>query len=68
VLRVAQLLQEYERVLATWRSVLTVGLAVIGDPDALKQVLLILLDNALKFTPRKVMRRGPHGGAGWAWP
>jgi signal transduction histidine kinase len=26
-------------------------LAVIGDPDALKQVLLILLDNALKFTP-----------------
>ncbi|HKC73871.1 MAG TPA: sensor histidine kinase, partial [Chloroflexota bacterium] len=27
------------------------NLAVIGDPDALKQVLLILLDNALKFTP-----------------
>ena len=25
--------------------------AVAGDPDALKQVLLILLDNALKFTP-----------------
>lgn len=27
------------------------GLAVVGDPDALTQVLLILLDNALKFTP-----------------
>jgi len=25
--------------------------AVVGDRDALKQVLLILLDNALKFTP-----------------
>ncbi len=25
--------------------------AVVGDADALKQVLLILLDNALKFTP-----------------
>lgn len=25
--------------------------SVIGDPDALKQVLLILLDNAIKFTP-----------------
>jgi signal transduction histidine kinase len=25
--------------------------AVVGDPDALMQVLLILLDNALKFTP-----------------
>jgi two-component system OmpR family sensor kinase len=25
--------------------------AVQGDPDALKQVLLILLDNAIKFTP-----------------
>ncbi len=25
--------------------------AVTGDPDAIKQVLLILLDNALKFTP-----------------
>ncbi|MHB1134691.1 MAG: sensor histidine kinase [Chloroflexota bacterium] len=27
------------------------GVAVVGNPDALKQVLLILLDNALKFTP-----------------
>jgi signal transduction histidine kinase len=27
------------------------GVAVVGDPDALMQVLLILLDNALKFTP-----------------
>lgn len=27
------------------------GLAAMGDPDALTQVLLILLDNALKFTP-----------------
>ena len=26
------------------------GLAVVGDPDALKQVLLILLDNAVKFS------------------
>jgi len=25
--------------------------SVVGDPDAIKQVLLILLDNALKFTP-----------------
>jgi len=25
--------------------------AVLGDPDALTQVLLIVLDNALKFTP-----------------
>jgi signal transduction histidine kinase len=24
---------------------------VLGDPDALKQVLLIVLDNALKYTP-----------------
>ncbi len=28
------------------------GIMVQGDPDALKQVLLILLDNALKFTSR----------------
>ena len=27
------------------------GVAVSGDRDALKQVLLILVDNALKFTP-----------------
>lgn len=27
------------------------GVVIQGDPDALKQVLLILLDNALKFTP-----------------
>ncbi len=28
-----------------------IDVAVQGDPDALKQVLLILLDNAMKFTP-----------------
>lgn len=27
------------------------SVSVVGDPDAIKQVLLILLDNALKFTP-----------------
>ncbi|MBA2364112.1 MAG: HAMP domain-containing histidine kinase [Chloroflexia bacterium] len=33
------------------------SLSVLGDRDALKQVLLILLDNALKFTPRSASIR-----------
>ena len=42
------------RLLAPRRTIgceVPAGLAVLGDRDALQQVLLILLDNALKYTP-----------------
>ena len=45
--RQAQLLEPERRI----RCEDILDLAVVGNRDALKQVLLILLDNALKFTP-----------------
>jgi signal transduction histidine kinase len=47
VCRQARLLGEQRTVVC--EDVPAVG--VLGDPDAIKQVLLILLDNALKYTP-----------------